>query len=69
MHLKLGLEHEVKLKSLGLTYIKYADYIYLPIAEIKKNYKQLQETININNFIRFDELVFSAEFEILKEVI
>jgi len=68
MQLKLDATYEQSVKQLDIPYIKYDNTLYLAVDDIKKNYDKLQETINISSKIKFNSLVFSTDFEVIKAV-
>lgn len=68
MHLKLAAEHQKSLNELEVPFKKYDNDIYLSIESIKQDYDKLQEKINIESLIKFEALIFSADFEKIKTV-
>ena len=68
MYLKLDKKHGEAFTAVGITFKKYDDAIYVLIEHIKQHYDRLEETIRISSLIKFDALVFSADFETIRVV-
>ena len=68
MYVKLEEKYGNELQTLEIPFKIYDNNVYLAIEDIKQNYDRLEETIKISSLIKFNSLVFLADFEVLKAV-
>lgn len=68
MHFRLEHKHEATLKRLEIAYKNYDNVLYVSMDDLKLNFDRLQDAINISSLVRYDNLVFTADFEVLRDV-
>ena len=68
MYVRLDERHEGLLRTEGVVYAKLGGALYVAIKELKCHFDKLRADIDLPAVVRFDNLVFSADFTKIRDV-
>ncbi len=68
MYIKLAAEHSEALKAAGVEHKAYDNTLYVSLKDFKAGYERLSDKIDVGAAVRFESLVFGADYAVVREV-
>lgn len=68
MYARLEERHGEALRAQGVAFVALGGALYVEIKELKRHYDKLRAHIDLPAAVRFDSLVFSADFDKIRDV-